>query len=82
MPVKIVQAYPVTVLERELGQEFAGRLPDATIATLAEEEVAVFEKARVREFVLLLAGRRARIRAKQMVAVDRTAAAVETAVLD
>jgi len=66
--VAIGQVDPVTVLTRELGDEFAGQLSDTEIATLAEEEVAVFADAHVRDFVALLAGRRARARARHIVA--------------
>jgi hypothetical protein len=74
VPVAIGQVDPVAVLRHELGEAFAGQLSDATIATLVEEEVAGFEKARIRDFVPLLAGRKARARAKSIIAVDRTAA--------
>lgn len=69
MPVAVGQVVdPVAVVERELGKEFAGQLPDRTLETLAEEEVAAFENAHVPDFVPIFAGRRARVRAKQMVA--------------
>ena len=82
MPVAIGQVDPVAVLERELGEAFAGQLSDATIARLAKEEVAVFEKARIRDFVPLLAGRKARARAKYIIAVDRTAAPTAEPAID
>ena len=72
MSVAIGQVDPVTVIERELGEEFAGQLPDATIRRLAKEEVAAFANAHVQDFVPVLAGRRARARAKQIVAIRRT----------
>lgn len=77
MSVEIIQADPVIVIERELDEEFADELWDVTIKTLAEEEVARFENAHVRDFVPLLAGRRARDRAKKIVAEH--AAKAETA---
>lgn len=69
--VAIGQVDPVTVIERELGEEFAGQLPDATIRRLAKEEVAAFANAHVQDFVPVLAGRRARARAKEIVASHR-----------
>jgi len=58
----------LVVIERELSDEFAGQLSELTIETLAEEEVAALEHAHVRDFVSVLAGRKARIRAKRIVA--------------
>jgi hypothetical protein len=53
----------------ELAREFTGRLSDDTIELFAVEEVAAFADARVRDFVVLLAARRARARAKAVTAV-------------
>jgi hypothetical protein len=68
LSVEIVEQHPAEVLKRELVVEFGDRLPDDTIETLALQEVAAFDDASVRDFVVLLAGRRARTRAKALIA--------------
>jgi hypothetical protein len=65
--VGIVEQDPVDVLRRELVAEFGGQLSDDTIEMLAAQEVAVFDDASVRDFVVLLAGRRARARASALI---------------
>jgi len=67
--VDIAERDPVEVVERELGREFGGLLPDVTIAMLAEQEVAMFVDAKIRDFVPLLARRRAQARARELMAV-------------
>jgi hypothetical protein len=67
--VDIAERDPVDVVRMELAREFTGRLPDDTIELFAVEEVAAFADARVRDFVVVLASRRARARAKAVTAV-------------
>ncbi|MGZ5290674.1 MAG: three-helix bundle dimerization domain-containing protein [Actinomycetota bacterium] len=54
---------PVQVVTHDLLAEFDETLSHETISTLAVEEVRAFEDAEVREFVSVLAWRRARKRA-------------------
>jgi uncharacterized membrane protein YcjF (UPF0283 family) len=54
---------PVQVVTHDLQAEFDDTLSHETIAMLASEEVQAFEDAEVREFVSILAWRRARRRA-------------------
>jgi len=55
---------PVQTVEHDLAEEFGDRLPGATLHVMAEEAVAELSDARVREFVPVLAWRRARSRAR------------------
>ena len=74
MPTKTGDRDPVEVVVHDLQFEFEGRLPDEIIVSLAEEEVSAFETAKVRDFVPVMAWRRARVRARWLVArgSDRT----------
>lgn len=47
-------------LERELEEEFRGRVPRERIHTLTVEALHQFDQARIRDFVHLLAWRRTR----------------------
>jgi hypothetical protein len=67
--VNVAERDPVDVVRLELAREFTGRLSDDTIELFAVEEVAAFADARVRDFVVLLAMRQARARAKGVVAL-------------
>jgi hypothetical protein len=69
MSVNMAERDPIDVVKLELTLEFAGRLSDDTIESLAVAEVASFDGAKVRDYVVLLAGRRARAHAKALVAL-------------
>ncbi len=62
-PVEMGVRDPVQVVTNDLLAEFSGTLSHETISSLALEEVRAFEDAGVREFVPILAWRRARRRA-------------------
>lgn len=62
-PVEMGVRDPVQVVTHDLLAEFDETLSHETISTLALEEVRAFEDAEVREFVSVLAWRRARKRA-------------------
>jgi hypothetical protein len=55
---------PVVSVEHDLSAEFGDRLPGDALHTIAEEAVSELADARVREFVPVLAWRRARSRAR------------------
>jgi hypothetical protein len=55
---------PIATVEHDLAVEFGGRLPEATLHAMAEEAVSELSDARVRDFVPVLAWRRARSRAR------------------
>jgi hypothetical protein len=57
---------PVQVVTHDLLAEFDRTLTHETISTLAAEEVRAFQDAEVREFVSILAWRRARRRARAL----------------
>jgi hypothetical protein len=67
MQLQTVQRDDVMVVVRDLDDEFRDQIPSEVIAQLAEEAVARFESATVREFVAVLAWRHARFRASQFV---------------
>jgi len=62
-PVELGVRDPVQVVTHDLLSEFNEALSHETISLLAAEEVQAFEDAGVREFVPILAWRRARRRA-------------------
>ncbi len=68
MPIEITGRDPIKVVTRDLREEFGGVPPEEAILVIAEEEVAIFETATIREFVSILAWRRARLRAQRLVA--------------
>ncbi len=49
-------------VEQRLAAEFTGRVPPEIIKEVAAEEVAVFDSARVRDYVPIFAWRQARTR--------------------
>ena len=51
---------PVGCVHRDLKREFGGSIPDTLLRSWAHEAVAEYRGARVREFVDVLAWRRAR----------------------
>jgi hypothetical protein len=53
-------------VEHDLSVEFDGILSRKTISSLASQEVGEFEQEKVREFIPILAWRRARFRARAM----------------
>ena len=52
----------VSWVSEALSREFADRLDGVTIERVAAEEIAAFDEARVRDFIPILAARRARRR--------------------
>lgn len=60
---------PVRTVEHDLTVEFGDDLPEDTLHTIAQEAVRELADARVREFVPILAWRRARARARARIAV-------------
>lgn len=55
---------PVASVEHDLSVEFGDRLPSDALHAIAEDAVSELADARVREFVPVLAWRRARSRAR------------------
>jgi hypothetical protein len=55
---------PVETVEHDLTAEFGDRLPEEALHEMAREAVSELADARVREFVPILAWRRARSRAR------------------
>lgn len=55
---------PIAVVEHDLSVEFGNRLPGDTLHAIAEEAVSELAGARVRDYVPILAWRRARSRAR------------------
>lgn len=65
-PTEFAVRNPVEIVEREILAEFEDAVPRGEISWIAAEEVAVFQDAKVRDFVPILALRRARARASAL----------------